>query len=285
MKIKCLECGHYEDVNLAFFIKIIGGATAGFGFWAWVSFLFAGTGFAMAICIAIIAGGAAMLAYKNEILDWIVNKGYSCKDCGNQSWVAVSPEIENEINARDVTIASLKKDADALKVNLDAKEKAAFDYIQSQDSSFSMEDVEHLLNEIEDKDNRIETLLKDKKEWDKHKESLITAQQKIVINLEKRFKTCYSLLSFSDHALKRIAVIPTEKSLKLERQFGFLQHNPKNANFRDDIMGTDVKELGFDDDGRIYIRKVGSHFTIVCVGNKASQANDIKYIKRAYKNG
>jgi hypothetical protein len=96
MRIRCLDCGHSEEVTLDLFVKIIGGATAGFGFWAWVSFLFAGTGFAMVICIAIISGGAAMLAYKDEIVDWIVNKGHKCYGCGSQNWVAVSPELERE---------------------------------------------------------------------------------------------------------------------------------------------------------------------------------------------
>lgn len=68
MRIKCRDCGFLEEVDLDLFVKILGGATAGFGFWAWTSFLFAGTGFAMAICIAIITGGAAMLAYKDEII-------------------------------------------------------------------------------------------------------------------------------------------------------------------------------------------------------------------------
>jgi hypothetical protein len=94
MRIKCLDCGYSEEVNLELFVRILGGATAGFGFWAWTSFLFAGTGFAMAICIAIIGGGAAMLAYKDEIIDWIVNRGHECDECGSQKWVAVSPETK-----------------------------------------------------------------------------------------------------------------------------------------------------------------------------------------------
>ena len=101
MRIKCRDCGFSEEVNLDLFVKILGGATAGFGFWAWTSFLFAGTGFAMAICIAIITGGAALLAYKDEIIDWIANEGYECDSCGSQNWTAVSPEKEKEINAQE----------------------------------------------------------------------------------------------------------------------------------------------------------------------------------------
>lgn len=49
MKIRCKNCGYEEAVNKELFVKVLGGAVSGFGFWAWVSFLFAGTGFAMAI--------------------------------------------------------------------------------------------------------------------------------------------------------------------------------------------------------------------------------------------
>lgn len=109
MRIKCLDCGHSEEVNLDLFVKIIGGATAGFGFWAWVSFLFAGTGFAMAICIAIIGGGAAMLAYKNEIIDWLVNKEFACRECGGKRWTALTPEMEQEINFKNAEIEKLTR--------------------------------------------------------------------------------------------------------------------------------------------------------------------------------
>ncbi|WP_269916555.1 hypothetical protein [Alteromonas sp. PRIM-21] len=101
MRIKCRDCGFSEEVNLDLFVKILGGATAGFGFWAWTSFLFAGTGFAMAICIAIITGGAAMLAYKDEIIDWVANEGYECESCGSKSWEAISPDKEKEINEHE----------------------------------------------------------------------------------------------------------------------------------------------------------------------------------------
>ena len=119
MRIKCLDCGHSEEVTLDLFVKIIGGAAAGFGFWAWVSFLFAGTGFAMAICIAIISGGAAMLAYKNEIINWLVNKGFACKGCGGQKWTALSPEIEHEINAKNAKIADLTRILESIRASRD----------------------------------------------------------------------------------------------------------------------------------------------------------------------
>lgn len=86
MRIQCKNCGHIEETNLRLFIRIIGGAMPFGGYWAWVTYLFAGTGFAMAIVIAIIAGGTAMLMYQNEIVEWICEKGYECPECHKNEW-------------------------------------------------------------------------------------------------------------------------------------------------------------------------------------------------------
>ncbi len=88
MKIKCGKCGHSEETNLGFFVKIIGGAMPLGGFWAWTAYLFAGTGFAMPIVIAIISGGVAMLIFKDEIVEWIINRGYKCPKCDALEWKA-----------------------------------------------------------------------------------------------------------------------------------------------------------------------------------------------------
>ena len=61
MKIRCRSCSHSETLNKELIVTLLGGAVAGFGFWAWVSFLFAGTGFAMPICIALVVGGPALV--------------------------------------------------------------------------------------------------------------------------------------------------------------------------------------------------------------------------------
>lgn len=67
MKIKCEQCGRTKTTDKDFFVKLVGGVMPVGGFWAWTSYLFAGTGFAMAIVVAIIGGGIAMLLYKDEI--------------------------------------------------------------------------------------------------------------------------------------------------------------------------------------------------------------------------
>lgn len=86
MKITCGNCGHAEETSLGLFVKIIGGAMPIGGFWAWVTYLFAGTGFALPIVIAIITGGTAVLIFRDEITKWIINRRYKCAKCGAVDW-------------------------------------------------------------------------------------------------------------------------------------------------------------------------------------------------------
>lgn len=98
MKIQCTNCGNTEETNKDFFVKLIGGAMPVGGYSAWVTYLFAGTGFAMAIVVAIIGGGVAMLIYKDEIVEWIINNDYKCPKCGQLKWKA-DDESENDLVA------------------------------------------------------------------------------------------------------------------------------------------------------------------------------------------
>lgn len=86
MKIKCDNCNHTEKVTIELIVKIIGGALPAGGFAAWVTYFFAGTGLALEICVALVAGGVAMLIFKDEIVTWIVNRGYKCPKCSSVKW-------------------------------------------------------------------------------------------------------------------------------------------------------------------------------------------------------
>ena len=88
MKISCRNCGHTEETSLGFFVKVIGGTMPMGGFWAWATYFFAGTGFAMPIVVAMIAGGTAILMFKDEIVQWLINNGYTCSECGCFKWEA-----------------------------------------------------------------------------------------------------------------------------------------------------------------------------------------------------
>ncbi len=90
MEIKCTSCGYQEETNKDFFVKLIGGAMPVGGFWAWVTYFFAGTGFALPICTAMIVGGVGLLVFKDEIISFIVSKGYQCPRCGKKEWEATA---------------------------------------------------------------------------------------------------------------------------------------------------------------------------------------------------
>ncbi|WP_045382821.1 hypothetical protein [Vibrio campbellii] len=83
--VECTKCKHKEEANKSFFLKVLGGTFVGGGFWAWVTFFFAGTGFALAICIAIVTGGVALLAFSDEITKWLSER-YECPSCNEKSW-------------------------------------------------------------------------------------------------------------------------------------------------------------------------------------------------------
>jgi hypothetical protein len=75
-----------EQTSLAPFIEIIGESLPIFGVWAGVTYLLAETGLAIGIVIAIIAGETVVLAFQDEIVAWIVHRGYKCPNCGAVAW-------------------------------------------------------------------------------------------------------------------------------------------------------------------------------------------------------
>lgn len=86
--LRCKECGHKEIMNKELVAKIAGIAVTAFGCKAWVGFLFAGTGFAFAICAAIVIGGIGILAYADKIALWFSER-YECPICKAHRWELV----------------------------------------------------------------------------------------------------------------------------------------------------------------------------------------------------
>ena len=85
--------------------KLLGGlGLAGFGYWGWVSFFFAGTGMAMPIALAFIFGGVAFAVldsetinrYKNKFIG-VFNDTYKCPQCGKKTW----QHYEEPVNLED----------------------------------------------------------------------------------------------------------------------------------------------------------------------------------------
>lgn len=83
--VKCKCCGYKEEANKTFFLKVMGGSFVSGGFTAWVTYFFAGTGFAFGICVAIVTGGVALLAFSDQITKWIAER-YGCPSCKHKNW-------------------------------------------------------------------------------------------------------------------------------------------------------------------------------------------------------
>ncbi|GAA8575539.1 hypothetical protein KYTH41_02860 [Helicobacter pylori] len=82
--LKCKSCRHKEETSLKFFVRVIGAVLPARGAVAWTTYLFAGTGFALPICVAIITGEVAILAFQDEIVEsgWLI-KAISVRNAVN----------------------------------------------------------------------------------------------------------------------------------------------------------------------------------------------------------
>ncbi|SFW55962.1 DUF4776 domain-containing protein [Selenomonas ruminantium] len=120
--IKCQTCGHTTEINKEFFVKVLGGAAIIGGWKAWIGYIFAGTGFAFAICVAIVAGGVAMMAYSEEITQWLSER-YACPKCGGKKWrMMTAGEKDSEIRRNHTeTLNEILKRQNS-KLNDDIKE-------------------------------------------------------------------------------------------------------------------------------------------------------------------
>lgn len=66
-------------------IKAIGVALIAFGFWAWISYTFAGSGAALIICSGIIGVGIIPLIFTDQIQKFNSTKE-DCPKCGKKEW-------------------------------------------------------------------------------------------------------------------------------------------------------------------------------------------------------
>lgn len=302
MYIQCKNCNHREKTDKSFFIKLIGGVTTGMGYWAWVAYFFAGTGFALPICIAIMTGGGAMMAFSDKIIPWISQK-YKCPKCKNNQWIAIDDEAANKLRLARQQIEQLnaenakyKSEIKKLSDDLIQRKNELQDYIKkiiqentsvNNQKSYDDEyvkrlenDFDFLIEELENKENTILELLKNQEDLNNMTNTYRRQEIKVIEKIKTRFHKLYIKVSISDKSYKRIARMNDDELLQFEQEIKKL--NDGQLNFRDNIYGADVKELDFNKTGRIYIRKIDNCYNVVCVGNKNTQHKDIDWLKSRY---
>lgn len=305
MHIQCKQCKHCEKTDMAFFAKIIGGVTAGMGYWAWVAYFFAGTGFAMPICIAIMAGGGAMMAYSDKIIVWI-SKNYPCPSCKGNQWIAIDDETATQIRLDQQKIQKLnqenakyKSEIEQLSDALNQRKNELQEYIKTtfqknilvntqntHDDDYVKKlenDIDFLMEQWENQESKILELTQSqeiKDELESFALSYTKQEMKVIDKIKMRFRKLYQKVSIDDKPYKRLARMSDRDLLKFEQEIKKIHEG--EFDFRDNIHGADVKEVDFDDSGRIYIRKIDNVYSVVCVGNKNTQDKDIEWLKKYY---
>ncbi len=291
MYIQCKNCNHYEKTDKSFFVKIIGGVTASMGYWAWVAYFFAGTGFAMPICIAIMAGGGAMLAFSDKIIPWI-SKNYNCPKCNNNEWEAIDDEAVEKIELLNAQNAKYKLEIKNLSNELMQRKNELQEYIKKQikidnnnvkNSEYIKRlesDVDFLMEELENKENAMLELIQNQEELNNIINAYKKQEVKMIEKIKIRFRKLYQNVSIGDKSYKFIVHLNDDELLKFEQEIRNLDNG--KLNFRDNIYGADVKEIDFSGSGRIYIRKIENCYNVVCVGNKNTQDRDIDWLKKRY---
>lgn len=96
--------------------------------------------------------------------------------------------------------------------------------------------------------------------------------------LQKRM-TVYNNIVFEKDAFDEFVLLTNKDAQLVEKLIGLLNYTPDKAQPRCKVAGTDFLEYGFGSQGRLYAKRVGGKYHIYKIGNKATQANDIKYLK------
>lgn len=140
-----------------------------------------------------------------------------------------------------------------------------------------------ILEEQELKHEELKNELKEfqnlKKELEKAQLQLHNLSVKRADLLKDRFRRLYPDVYISEDIIKEISLFPPKRLHALEAQIGRLQHSPDKVIYRDKIQGTNVWEIGFDGDGRMYVKREGNIIKIYRIGDKKTQKQDIEWLK------
>lgn len=139
--------------------------------------------------------------------------------------------------------------------------------------------------ELDQKDQEIERLRQQQEEINSEKVNLSIRQQRAKVKqkeiLRDRYRKLYPDIEINDKALDFLATLHYKKEHIFQQQLSYLQRGEKDkVHFRGKIHGTDFQEIGFADDGRIYIQFHGNKTIVHLVGNKSTQPHDIAYLRR-----
>lgn len=223
-----------------------------------------------------------------------------------QENITLSQEIlkiqQNNKNTQELeaTLASLAKELN--QKNQELQDAEDLFYKETQEKSLIDEQKRQLNQEIEQLQLTIQELAQERddilttenKEYEKLKAELSERHNQInnlnekrLESFRKRINVCYPNVRISEQVLKQIVTLikDNDKLNLLEKQLSLLNHDKNRVNFKCTVQGTkskSVQEIEFSDDGRLYTHIEGNIITIVRVGVKGTQPEDINWIKKNY---
>lgn len=140
----------------------------------------------------------------------------------------------------------------------------------------SEEEAKNILNENYSVRNELEQIYPELEKLRIMSESYFKKRKKVI---SQRIRHCYPNIDIGQEAYKDIIGLTESRLNAVERQFGLLQHDTSNIKLRDTVTGTRVRELEYNNDGRIYLSIEGNMVTVYRIGNKGTQGEDIKWIR------
>lgn len=95
-----------------------------------------------------------------------------------------------------------------------------------------------------------------------------------------RFRHLYPSVVCQPPAIRELERMGQDRLLGFEREIALFQHNQSAVRFRDVVINTSYKEIGFDGDGRAYATVEGNTMTVHRIGSKATQSRDIRWLRQ-----
>ncbi len=184
-------------------------------------------------------------------------------------------------------LSDLEKQNQALQHELTQKElayKKQRNELSELDDEFAKledEQLELMLqNETLNQENKtlLEKCIIAQEQLNKLKKQAQDARQSKKDFLQNRM-TVYSNVVFEKDAFDEFVLLTNKDARLAEKLIGLLNYVPDKAQQRCKVAGTDFLEYGFGSQGRLYVKRVGGKYYIYKIGNKATQPNDIKYLK------
>ena len=191
---------------------------------------------------------------------------------------------KNQVDGLNAKIAELTKGkeeyeqfAEELRCNLKKVEEKLKSSVGEEDYYELYSEKSEIELKLQESDRKLEQVEQEKAELEKDRERRIATRRE---KIGKRFAYLYPSVKVSHHRVyKTMAGMSDDDVIAIEKQISELHHDAEKANWRNQIQGTKVREIGCRDDLRLYVSFADSGYVIEEVGTKSTQDKDIRRLK------